>query len=356
MNFSEFCERGYPVFLSMSMAYFLIIGTIIIRYAIVSRTNPEKENQKKFFINELLIGIIFICLALSYPILFDNITPNFSIKAQFTFHLWDSMTVGSIIWIILIPIWRKQNQTRKNVVTENQWKKDIIDKFQDNFKTDFIRKLSHFLYALLLLVFHFVFISVPFEGWDGYTSAAFMEIDFLIIFLWVLIPFELLRLMKFDYLGKFAQDMGKISVYPDELNTFTSAIPLLLSVFPFIYFGQPFLYAAVLIGTLSDSAASIVGKRFGKERKSRILKSNNKKTLEGYIAGFFCTYIVVVLTNTLVPFQNITSFGVHILAFSAAVAFTIVDYKAKVITDNILNSIVTGSVLISVWLCLYDQT
>ncbi|MBD3352749.1 MAG: hypothetical protein GF364_14775 [Candidatus Lokiarchaeota archaeon] len=346
-GFIEFCENNYLFFMISLMIYTAIPGFLTIYYALKSRKHPEKVTDSSFFKNEVSLAFLFLLIAGLMPVLFDKITPTFAVKAQIYFHLWDTVTVCIIVWTVLSIIWKKHNKVRNKILSEVEWQEQISDNFKDCFKTDITRKASHFLFAAVLFILHFIYFTYPFKSWDQVSSALFMMTDFLVVFIWIFTPFELLRLLKFDVLGKFAQDMGKISIYPDELYTFTSSLPLMLSVIPFVLVSPQILYSVALIGALSDSAASIIGKRFGKRRSDK-----TKKTWEGYIAGFTSSFCLVFVVHLILPFSGINIFGVMLMAFGAATGFLLVDRFAKTLPDNFLNPIVCGLILTAIYYVL----
>ena len=70
-----------------------------------------------------------------------------------------------------------------------------------------------------------------------------------------------------------------------ELHTFIASTPLVLSFIPFIFAPFPIFASVALITTGADAVACIIGKKYGKHS----LKTNSKKTVEGFIAGGLST-------------------------------------------------------------------
>ena len=83
--------------------------------------------------------------------------------------------------------------------------------------------------------------------------------------------------------------------------------------------------AAILIASLSDAAAALVGRKYGKHAV-KIIKGE-RRTLEGFIAGTVLAYFIGLL------------FVGPIYAIVGAVIFFLIDFFPLYISDNILNPI-----------------
>jgi len=84
-------------------------------------------------------------------------------------------------------------------------------------------------------------------------------------------------------------------------------------------------FAGILIACLSDAAAALIGRKFGKHKV--ILRSKDTKSVEGFIAGTVVAYIIGLI------------FVGPIYAIVGALIFFITDYFPAVTADNILNPI-----------------
>ncbi len=84
-------------------------------------------------------------------------------------------------------------------------------------------------------------------------------------------------------------------------------------------------FAGILIACLSDAAAALVGKRFGK-RKVEVL-SKDIKSVEGFLAGTLVAYLIGLIIVG------------PVYAIIGAVIFFITDYFPVYTADNILNPI-----------------
>lgn len=84
-------------------------------------------------------------------------------------------------------------------------------------------------------------------------------------------------------------------------------------------------FAGVLIACLSDAAAALIGKRYGKHKV--IVRSRDTKSVEGFLAGTILAYIIgLILVGP-------------VYAIIGAVIFFLTDYFPIYTADNILNPI-----------------
>ena len=84
-------------------------------------------------------------------------------------------------------------------------------------------------------------------------------------------------------------------------------------------------FAGILIACLSDAAAAVIGRSFGKHKVK--LRNNEVKSVEGFAAGVLVAYIVGLF------------FVGPIYAIIGAVIFFITDYLPQFTADNIINPI-----------------
>lgn len=84
-------------------------------------------------------------------------------------------------------------------------------------------------------------------------------------------------------------------------------------------------FAGILIACLSDAAAALIGKRYGKHKV--IVRSKDTKSVEGFLAGVILAYVIgIILVGP-------------IYAIIGAVIFFLTDYFPIYTADNILNPI-----------------
>ena len=84
-------------------------------------------------------------------------------------------------------------------------------------------------------------------------------------------------------------------------------------------------FAGILIACLSDAAAALIGRNFGKHKIK--LRNNEVKSIEGFVAGVMVAYVVGLFLVG------------PIYAIIGAVIFFITDYLPAFTADNILNPI-----------------
>jgi len=84
-------------------------------------------------------------------------------------------------------------------------------------------------------------------------------------------------------------------------------------------------FAGILIACLSDASAAIIGKRYGKHKV--ILRNEEVKSVEGFVAGVVVAYVIGFV------------FVGPVYALMGAFIFFLTDYLPAVTADNILNPI-----------------
>ncbi|XEO76495.1 hypothetical protein WKT22_01519 [Candidatus Lokiarchaeum ossiferum] len=324
--------------------YLVSFGFINIHYAFNSRKNVEKSQFKEYFINEIITGILFFCLAVYYPFLFTGIPSE--IKSQFYFHLWDSLTVHLLCWKIYLYFSKKNNIKKNRGFPYSIWKMIIIGMHneEDDSKLDLKRKIMHFLTSAGVVGAYLL--SAKVNSWllgfglTGEYITRYIWVVFGVHLIWIMNIQDLIRLTQFNRLGRFATRWLENSIRPKELNTFTSAAIMLLSWLPFVLAPFQVMMAAALIGANSDAMASILGKRFGKKKIN-----SSKKTYVGLIAGGLSTILIINITHIILPFQNLSIIQIQILSLITAIAFMGIDYFVKNISDNFLNPIICGGII-----------
>ncbi|MHA1689687.1 MAG: hypothetical protein ACTSUN_10195 [Promethearchaeota archaeon] len=125
------------------------------------------------------------------------------------------------------------------------------------------------------------------------------------------------------------------SIKSNEKIEFLSPTSLILSFVPIFFLPFEIFASAVLVSTISDGLASIMGIKFEKN----LLPQYKSKI--GYGAGFFSAFIIMFLTiklfNPLVEFILL-----FIVSLVGALTFLIIDLIDIKIDDNILNPLFCG--------------
>ncbi len=336
-------------FMICSQIYFIIFGSINLFYTIKSRNSLTKREISGYLIDEILVAIGYYFLAILYPFIF-NFVINISLRQMLYFHLWDSLTVHIFCWKIYLYFAKRNNKKYHREMDYEQWKEYFLEKYSEisEFKKDAKRKLAHFYPALVIIGFYFL--GIVFEplsikyGIESLTFSKYWQLAIAIHFLWTMNIADLFRLNNFKKLGKFATRWFENSLRPSELETFAQGSIMILSWIPFFLADIQILLVIVLISSISDGVTSIIGIKFGK-----ISIKGTKKKLEGTIAGFITTYLIIIIINLILPFQGLKGFEIHIIALVTAFAFGFVDIFGGKITDNFLNPVVTGLII---WILL----
>ena len=242
----------------------------------------------------------------------------------------------------------------KKMTQENPYKDDIP------FKMELIRKSFH-LSGFLLLIAFFGFLALPpltslvndgiitmiqqFEPsynfiWGDLSNYPFVFGDFQAV----------VEITMFALIGALAfvivSDIIRI-VWGPEYSIFNfltksmlrnkeknAAGPQIYIITGFIFSYMLYMagiinifvfFAGILIACLSDASAAIIGKRYGKHKI--ILRNEEIKSVEGFIAGVLVAYIIGFI------------FVGPIYAIMGALIFFLTDYLPAVTADNILNPI-----------------
>jgi dolichol kinase len=328
------------------MAYFLVFGILVLKYALKSRNYPEKSCHPAYFKNEVLIALLFFFIVAGYPFFFNQFTDDPLVKAGVYFHLWNSITINLICWQVYFFIAQRNNKKNKTEMTHEQWKERFLEihSSRNHVVSDLKRKLSHLIPpALVIGMYYLGPVFAPYLSEFNWTAKLFSiygAMAFGFHYLFVMIIADLTRLNKFHKLGEFAREWCEDALHPSEIHTFTSANTMMLAFVPFYFSPITIAFTVVAVAPLSDGMASVIGKSLGKKRNSK-----SPKTLEGYLAGFITAYLVVIFMGTIIPHEGVSTMLLHIMALVAAFGILMVDVYSSDISDNFLNSLVTGSLL-----------
>ncbi|HEY0088676.1 MAG TPA: hypothetical protein VGB37_07520, partial [Candidatus Lokiarchaeia archaeon] len=133
--------------------------------------------------------------------------------------------------------------------------------------------------------------------------------------------------------------LGK-SLKEKELYEFTKPAAMVLAFVPIFFFPFGIFAAAALIATLGDSAASLVGIKFG----TRHFPKNSEKTIIGYVAGFLGSFGISILSLWI--FENdLVLMKLMLISLGGATTFFIIDFLNLRIDDDILNPLCCGIVM-----------
>ena len=333
--------------------YFLPTSIIFIGYFILTLIyiikNRKEKIENHLFINELLIALLFFLAGILYPFIYGFHSPNLSHNSLNYLWLFTSIfflvEVGALALILIYntviskrnpEIMAERDYSKFCEVFNNNWVDDI--------KSELGRKFLH-LFTCFVIFFFWTLGTILYDlgvlsqwGLDNYSFSYWLIITVGFGFVIMFQVADLARLNKFYMLPNWAkrwyQDMKQ-----NELHTFVASTPLVLAFIPFLFAPFPILASVALITTGADAVACLIGKKYGKHS----LKTNPKKTVEGFIAGGLTTFIIVFLISTIYsPWFPVSNEKIFFMSLIATILFLLVDAFTKNISDNILNPLLTG--------------
>jgi dolichol kinase len=333
--------------------YFLPTSLIFILYFFLTLAYVIKNRKIKIkshlFANELLIALLLLVAGLLFPFMYRFHSPNLS--QQSLNFLWLSSSIFFLtemgVWVLTLiynTIISKRNPEIMANRDYNVFCEEFNKNWVDDLKSEMGRKFLH-LFTCFIIFFFWILGTILNDigvltqwGLDTYSFSYWLIITVGFGFVIMFQVADLARLNKFYMLPNWAKRWYK-DMKQNELDTFIASTPLVLSFIPFIFAPFPIFAAVALITTGADAVACIVGKKYGKHN----LKTNSKKTVEGFIAGGLTTFVIVFLISLLYhSWMVVTIDKIIIMSFVATVLFLLVDAFVKNISDNILNPILTG--------------
>jgi dolichol kinase len=333
--------------------YFLVPSIILITYSILTLFYTLKNNkikiEDKTFTNEILIALLFLTAGILFPFMYQFHSPDLN-KNSLNF-LWLTTSTFFVIemgiWAITLiynAIIAKRNSEIMAQRDYTKFCEEFNNNWVDDLKSEIGRKLLH-LFTCFVIFFFWTLGTIleilgilPYWGLDNYSFSFWLIITVGYGFVFMFQIADLTRLNKFYMLPKWAKNWY-LDMKQNELNTFIASTPLVLSFTPFIFAPFPIFAAVALITTVSDGAACIIGKKFGKN----YLRTNTKKTVEGLITGGVTTFIIVFLISIIYyPWMPISLEKILIMSLVATLVFMLIDAYVKNISDNILNPLLTG--------------
>lgn len=333
-------------FLIISELYLLGFFALNVQYSITSYKNPEKKEHREYFLNEIILTLAYLALIIYLPFLFP-ISLGATLWRFIFFNLWNSLSIHQLCWMIYIHFARRNNRKKHRKMLYSEWLELIqqIHAGKDEETHNFTRKLMHFGISAGLIIIYFsapLFIKIPLFLKMGVSSLLFARYWWLAVclhLLWMLNLADLFRLQSFSDLGRFATRWMESSIREKEFHTFTSAPLMIISWFPFLLVRQPIFIIVAIIGAVSDALASIIGKKFGKNR------DKHGKTIIGYVTGFSATFILTFL-GFILFIPSITSIlWITTISITCGLAFYVIDRYTSIISDNFLIPVIIGIIL-----------
>ncbi len=265
-----------------------------------------------------------------------------------------------MVWLILY--YQKRNIKNNPSIRERR----TVEKFIEihglttknnthSFKTDITRKMLHLFPALLIMFLWLFAINIWGDLWSqegiwGITAQDFGKMLILTVGYSGILIFAALDYVR---LAPLLFERNLFHLLPDnvlnllgkamkgqELYGFTKPATLVLAFSTIFFFPFPIFFAAALIATLGDGAASIMGKCFGKKN----FPKNSPKTLIGYMAGFIASLGVAFL-SLIIFLQGLNLIKNIIISLAGATVFFLIDISTVKLDDNILNPIISAIVM-----------
>ncbi len=334
--------------------FFLPITLIFLGHGIIfmifTLKNHKQKRQKKIFTNELIVAILFFAAGLLFPFMYQSHNPTLDPNILNFLWLTSSILIliEEIVWTLVIThefLVCKKNPSLKIERDYENFKKFFTQNWNYDFRKDIERKIIHVIPIGVIFIIWTIGNILDIFGvltqWniDVYSYCYWIIITIGFGFVLMVAIADILKLNKTYLLPNWAVRWYRKSMIADELETHVSSTPLVLCFVPFIFAPFPIFASVALITTVSDATASLIGKKYGKHK----IFEQSKKTIEGFIAGFTSTFLIVVLIAIIYhSFMPVNLGTILIMATVAAFLFLIIDIFSKHISDNILNPILIG--------------
>lgn len=347
----------YLISLPITIAFY-IYGVIILHHAFQIQNAMDQETldfiKPSTFINELLMAGLFFSSGTLHPFIFLNLGLNNN--AINVLYVISTILIlgGSTMWYTwgtsLYFKCKKDPERLKKMLEEEAAlleKNKNVDRLP--MSADLARKFLHVIPGMVIILAQVLTFWIRDWGWlDGTAfnrEAIAMGIEVVVGYLFVfMIQYaDIIRLYSYQQLPNWAKRWFFSSIGKDEMKTFVSSCPLVLTLTPFLLTPLPIFICVAFVASLADAAAGLIGRKYGKHK----FPKGSSKTIEGYVAGMACTFVFVILFSYLFNFGTYSSFiEILISAIVATAIFLLVDVFSKDLSDNILNPILTGAGLL----------
>ncbi|MHA2182771.1 MAG: hypothetical protein ACXAAH_15230, partial [Promethearchaeota archaeon] len=352
---------GYDLVSLPVTILFVLSGSGLFYYAIRLNTKYPVEHN---FINSVLTFILWITAGLIYPLFFSAYNPNirfFQMLSTFFICIFTPSLIISILLYQYKFVVKKHSDIReKRNITSFLKKFDQKDSQNSEARSqrlriDIHRKALHLFPAGLVVLLWVFAVYIWDDTWNanlvwGITGEEFGRFLILTVGYSGILVFGALDFIRLSFVF---ENHNLFHLIPDKvLNILSKPMKrkenfdfirptvLVLSFTPIFFFPFCIFAASILISTIGDGAASLFGLRFGKKKFPR----GSEKTIVGYIAGFFASFVIGLITVWLfVP----TLFLIKILliGISGGFTFLLIDLLNLRIDDNILNPIFSASIM-----------
>ncbi len=341
------------------MILFFVFTFFMFVHILKTWNSAEKSNYKK--INEIVYALLTLAFGIYYPFLIIKFGSNN--KGIFLPNAVDEFTILGNIFIVGVMmgmfLWAFSAKIRTirhpELLKEQNNYEYFCEKFLREYpeKSQIKRKITHILpggiIGLCIIIFYLLFKNLLGDAWSDY--AIFVIIIIGIDFALTFIAQDLFRLFDFSYMPPNAIKMCEAGLTPEELDSFSSTAVMVFAFAPFAFFCFPLLFIVILIASVADAIASIIG-ILASDKKHHFPKGTDK-SIEGYIGGFISTFISTLFGVTFSNFFGLSNWSIE-LTFNLALILSITFFLIDIITsevklqDNYLNPIISGFVILLV--------
>ncbi|MHA1681878.1 MAG: hypothetical protein ACTSUE_13145 [Promethearchaeota archaeon] len=335
---------------------FGIFGIICLK---IAYQHYKKKLSTENIINDVAMGIIFLLCGITFPFMY--VLWGTPVSWQETFFLITWVVLFSFIWFLSYFIIKGYIMVkRKPELKESRGYTKFLEIRKEEFgadprmriKMDNNRKVLHLIPvgvicgSFIIASFLEMFGVIPLELVVSFGLFLIVLIGY--AFCTMFMMAEILRLVDdhnhFHLAPDWAHQWFRSSITDDEIQSFISSIPIVLCLMPFVFAPVPIFIAVGCVACISDAAASMFGKRFGK----REIKLNPPKTYAGLIAGGVVTFFSVLVPMAVLPLppMNLNWGLISLMAAGTSAVFIVIDVFAKYIGDNFLNPLMCGAFMV----------
>jgi CDP-diglyceride synthetase len=240
----------------------------------------------------------------------------------------------------------QRDPVRKEKMNYERFKKEFRENYIDNPEKDIKRKALHVLPVIvIILCYHLSFglseLGILNQAISPLGFYYFLVLTIALAFVQMFMLEDLCRLWNlFEAHPSWACDWLCHSMVPDELDTVLTSTPMVVALFPFIFAPIPVLFSVGIITALSDAFASIIGKKYGRNK----WPVNKKKSIEGTMAAVVSIYVAVFAVYFIYS-DVFNPLSVFAAATFASFIFIFIDVFITKISDNLLNPLLCGAAI-----------
>jgi len=332
-----------------ALSYLLFLGVLVfieifyVYLGFFSYSHDEIDAGRNNFANAIVFGVALVFSVAFSP--FGPILPYPLDMVTFIFFA----AFGIIFYLFTI---RESHKPHKRAVYEFGVEMTL--------KYDVYRKLSHFIVTGIFLIYFYIgpgiielfntmmaltpefwnvsSLQSPTSAYGQYVTMWLVGIAF--IGLNITDFFRILRPENYPLkaVNKILRDREKSTMMGPQVAFSIGCISVIMIIGP--YFPR-IACAAMGISSFGDAAANIVGRKWGKH------KLRGPKTWEGLLGGAVVSYIISFLFLIYEQPLVAQSLAVPaIVALAGTITFCFVDYFTPVISDNLLNAFLSGSIMV----------